>query len=56
VSKLKVGLIPAGKPCPFEKRCHMDDRCKRGAVMSKDFSCALARAFDISPKQKEKRR
>lgn len=48
-SKLVDGFIPADKPCPFASICVMKETCKKveRPISEKQFSCALARAFDM---------
>lgn len=49
MSKLKDGLIEAGKPCPFSEVCSLvNERCPTSKNLRKfDFSCASARGFDL---------
>lgn len=50
MSRLKNGrLIPKGEPCPFASICKFaaDKTCNRPGVMQADFSCGLARGFDV---------
>jgi hypothetical protein len=48
-SKLRHGLIPAGTQCPFVIECPHADTClaARPIGTNVDYSCGLARAFDI---------
>lgn len=50
MSKLKLGLIPAGEPCPFLDSCvFRQDWCpgSKDGIRLRDYSCAAARAFDL---------
>ncbi len=58
-SKLKEGKIPAHEECPYRKKCdgstYEESSCIAGHIGKKhevDFSCALARGFDISVQNK----
>lgn len=52
-SQLVDGLIPAGQHCPFASKCECAEFCphernlKMGAEYTADFSCAIARGFDM---------
>lgn len=49
-SKLKLGLVPAGTDCPFRGHCGIAQAgaCKhQGKDHTCDFSCAMARGFDL---------
>ena len=48
-SLLVEGLIPAGKPCPFQHDCKFRfERCPTtDNVKEVDFSCAAARLQDL---------
>lgn len=57
MSKLKLGLIPQGTDCPFRGQCGIaqDGNCKhQGVNHTCDFSCAMARAFDICSERNKK--
>jgi hypothetical protein len=51
ISKLVQGKIPVKTVCPFKDRCAFQaaDQCniKGGGENTKDFSCAVARAYDL---------
>lgn len=51
------GKIPAGKPCPFEKKCgHPLPKCPvEGKPREVDFSCALARGLSLCKCSDEER-
>lgn len=55
-SKLKYGAIPAFCECPFLKECsHNTMQCfvgHQGTKHEVDFSCAIARGFDICNSKK----
>jgi hypothetical protein len=59
MSKLKSGMIPAGTECPFQNKCGLKDKAcngegcqvSDGKIQSIDFSCGLARGFDIAFKR-----
>lgn len=54
-SKLIYGKIPAHTECPFKNRCYTtaeEGFCKhKGIEHNVDFSCAIARAFDLIDKR-----
>jgi hypothetical protein len=57
-SLLVLGNIPKGTECPFRAKCGFaqDDTCNhRGKDHPCDYSCAAARAFDISHQYQDKR-
>jgi hypothetical protein len=50
MTKLVDGLIPVGSACPFKDKCElgMDGVCYHtGKFHQSDFSCAIARGFDL---------
>jgi len=49
-SKLKDGMIPAHKDCPFKAECAMGlDIClHKGKLHDRAFSCGAARALDLA--------
>lgn len=49
MSNLINGLIPKDKDCPFNNQCPFWETCEdvRGN-REQDFSCGLARGFDVS--------
>ena len=51
-SKLTNGYIPARTVCPFKKECGGTICHHTGTKHRVDFSCGLARAFDIALKEK----
>jgi hypothetical protein len=50
-SKLVLGRVPANTVCPFKSRCtfHENGQCNinGGGQHSRNFSCAVARAYDL---------
>lgn len=50
MSKLKLGLIPQGEPCPFLSDCGLRiGRCPtKEQPKQVDYSCAAARLWDLS--------
>lgn len=55
-SKLKNGLIPEGEKCPFDDRCFTrPETCSHGPFEN-DFSCGLARFFDMCDKAEHDQR
>ena len=58
-SQLTFGAIPAHTTCPFLKECSKGTmKCfvgHQGTEHSVDFSCAIARGFDILKEQFDKR-
>ena len=53
MNKLIDGCIPAGIECPFKNKCELDILCRRREVLDKNFSCAFARAFEITINEKK---
>lgn len=52
-SKLVDGWIPAYTECPFKKECiwaksNIDNCIHKGKNHSVDFSCGIARGFDLT--------
>lgn len=51
ITKLVAGRIPALTVCPFRAQCayHANSQCNidGGGTNTKDFSCAVARAYDL---------
>lgn len=47
-SKLVNGLIPKNTICPFKDYCNSISNCPGEKQMPQDFSCSLARGFDIT--------
>ena len=55
-SLLVDGIIPARTDCPFRWRCEIADagQCKlSGPLHRADFSCAIARSFDLTASDEE---
>ena len=49
MKKLITGCIPKNTECPFKDRCSPKIVCGHQGVQHKcDFSCGLARAFDLA--------
>ena len=55
MSKLTDGLIPKHTACPFREECNMPGCRQLGIEHKVDFSCALARAFDMIHESKERK-
>ena len=55
MSKLVDGLIPKHTECPFKEECGMPSCIHEGVNHNVDFSCALARAWDIVDEAKERK-
>jgi hypothetical protein len=56
-SKLLDGRIPAYQECPFRKDCRIaqDNECHHmGKFSANEFSCGLARAFDLIQRYERK--
>ena len=55
-SKLQHGLIPKGQQCPFVLQCQMRRDCVAAAPKGHtiDFSCGMARFFDIFGRDEKK--
>ena len=47
-SKLLNGVIPKNTICPFKDYCNSISNCPGEKQMSQDFSCALAKGFDVT--------
>lgn len=52
-TKLTFGSILAGTECPYREQCNIKDHCNHlGKDHVVDYSCAYARAYDLSYKNK----
>lgn len=58
MSQLKDGLIPKNTECPYISDCDPNGKkcptIHKGLEHNVDFSCAIARGFDISYKRRLK--
>jgi hypothetical protein len=55
MSKLVDGLIPKGTVCPFKEECNLYPCEHHGTEHKVDYSCALARGFDIIHESKKRK-
>lgn len=55
-TKLKDGMVSKGHKCPYHTRCEVASIYQCNKPKKRDFSCAIARGFEIIDQRKPKGR